>query len=417
MISGKENEKLLFASPRGYTRATNHEEYIDANVESTNVVYTNGDQKYHAFIKTPVDVSGKGNRKVSYYFYHVSWGTYGPIDSIVSNPVDYSMSSIQYIAPSEDGNAIYLFGINYGSEFVVKKLNINGTEHIEWESALGNAGYSNFLLNDPMDVKIRGCELNGLIFVTYKDKDNSWKGVTKILDASDGTTVANHTGFDSSVQYGDVISYTRNSHKMAMISLAYYTDYLQCAIYDSNGNFVNHIYGESPIPDAQDKLHLVMATTVKNDRVYMVVGVQTSVQSGYARYHLYLVSVSLNDNDFSNASITDLRTFVPHASSCFMFFNSLFSSKSKNASYSLEIITSPILTEDFSKTIFVQIDDNGVPLDYPYFIKPLPYRVKGIGMLFFGYYVFATENEYYNMTSYRTKVICRALSAEQILNY
>ncbi len=416
IISGKENEKLLFAPPRGFIHYINHEEYIDTSyVHCTNIVYTGGDHKYHMFFTTPDNITGNKNTKAGPYIYHTSWNTYGLNDSFTSIPEDFNMSQIIYLAASEDGNSLYLFGINFDSKFVVKKINVSNDEEVVWETVLGEAGYRFSFFPDPMDIKIRGCELSGKLFVTYKDKADNWQGVTQILDASDGSIITTYSGMTNSVQYGDVVSNQDGSDHYILVSMAYYTDYLKCMIYNNEGDIIKDIFGPTPIPDAENKAHYVFGTYVSYNRVYMVVGVQMDNVSGVARYRLYLVSTSLEENNFSNASITELRTSISHDASCFMLINDLFNSK--DTSHTLEIVTSPYYSDDFSKTIFVPLKDNGEPENYTSFIKPMPYRVRALGIGFLGYYIFATENEYSAIASYRIKLTYRFLYANQMLNY
>ena len=417
VISGKENDKLLFAPPRGYKHLIKHEEYLDTSyVECSNIVYTVGDHKYHLFISTIDDISENKNTKAGPYTYHISWNAYGPSDNFSSNPEDFGMYKITYLAVSEDGNSLYVFGINNDNKFVVKKVNVGNEEEIEWETVLGEAGYKFPIFPDPMDVKIRGYESSGKLFITYKDKADDWQGVTQILNASNGSTIERHGGMDASVQYGDVVSYSDGSNYYILISMAYYTDHLKCMIYNSDGSYSKQIYGETPIPDAQNKPHYILGTYISNGKVYMVVGVQMENVTGVARYQLYLVSVSLNENDFSNASTLELRTSLTHAASCYMLINDMFN-ETKDSTNTLEIITLPFFSDDFSKTIFVPLNENGDPENYISFIKPMPYRVKAVGLNFLGYYILSSENEYFSLSSYRIKLSLRLLWLEQMLNH
>ncbi len=415
VISGKDNDKLLFSSPLMPDYFMNHTEKIPGIAYATNIVFTSEDGKFHSFVYS----HNEG------LFFHEAWGIYGVTEPLLENGVDYNMD-IQYIAPSEDEDAIYLFGVS-GENYKVVKIDVTGDDHNEWQTVLGRAVYSTPFFPDPQDVKIRGVEKDGKVFLFYKDGDNDHKGTFITLNASNGAKLSEHGNLTNTVQYGDMLSYTLNNHNYVAETFAYYTDKLQIRIYDYSGNLTKQIYGDSPIPDSENKSHLVFGSLVLGNKMLMVVGTGIDINMGVRQYHLYLVSVNLEtDTDFSNATVTDLQTFLIHGSSCFLFQSLNFSSSYKNkVSYdkTLEIITKPYSYNygynDTSTTLLVHLNDDNSPVDYPYFKRKLPYLIHGVGFGDMSIYTISTDTVYLTLEPFNaiTNVNIRFLFTYDLLNY
>jgi len=409
VISGKENDKLLFSSPLMPTYYVNHTETFDGNLTTTNIVYTSGDQKYHTFVYSDYENS----------YFHVSWNYHGISEMITDNRANYNMD-IQYIAASEDENAIYLFGTS-GNNYKVVKIDVTGNSNNEWQTVLGEAGYTTPFYADPMDIKIRGKELNGKVFLFYKDKANNWEGTLITLDASNGAKLSENGGLTNSVLYGDMITYEENGQKYIAETFAYYTDKLQVRVFNSNGDIVKQIFGSTPIPNAAGKLHAIFGSQVIGNRMMLVVGVGIDINNGIRQYHLYLISIDLDsDTDFSNATITDLQTFLRHGSSCDVFYSFNFSStKATTYRKTIQIITTPYYSYDTSSNLLVHLNDDNTPTDYPYFMRKFPYKVNGVAMGLWGIYVIGTDKIYVDLENQRTRTnfIMRFLFIGEMLNY
>ena len=413
VISGKENDKLLFSSPLMPKYYINHTEKIDGDHYATNIVYTLGDNKYHTFLSDIQD-----------YYYHISWQDYGIKESIFENVVNYNMK-IQYLAPSNDGNAIYLFGVS-GDNFKVVKIDVTGDNTNEWQTVLGKVKYSTPFFADPLDDKIRGVEVNGKVYVFYKDGDNDSKGTLVNLDASNGSKLSEYGALTNTIKYGDIIAYENNNQKYFAETFAYYTDKLQVKIYDQYGNTVKEIFSQSPIPNSAGKDHVIFGTFVAGNKMIMAVGVDFGTPKGIKKYHLYLVTINLDtDTNFSNATVTDLYESLIHGSSCFMFNSYNFSRNYKNkVSYNktLQIITRPYPYFDYentSTTMLVHLNDDNTPVDYAYFIKKLPYPIWGIEMTDLGIYAISTKFNYLSFDPIHiiTDVNIKALFGYDLLNF
>ena len=419
VISGKENDKLLFAPPRGIKNFVSHREIIDGYAYNTDIVLTRHNHRLHSFILTEQSITPKNKGKGSINCYHTSWQPFGGSDSFFAEPVNYNIQ-IKHLEPAESEDAFYIFGIK-GSEFVVKKLDENGSENNGWEATFGEAGYRVSFIYNPMDVKISGCEAEGKVFAFVKDKGHNWKGGIVKIDSSDGTVEEEHYLITDNSQLGDMISFKWNNQTRILYDFTYYSYKINCTILDTDLNVVKQIFGDSPLPDSTNKEHQIFCTKVFDDRIFMVIGKEITIEQGWARYHLYLVSVSLDDNDFSNATITDLNTFLTYGSKCFMDFEAILNKNTKVVSgYRIQIITSPepVLDPDgTSLNIVVFTDDNAIPNNYISLRKRIQYRINGLIHYSDGIYFIGSKRIFADdINSFKTEFMLKYLYYDDIFN-
>ncbi len=401
VISGKENDKLLFTKPKNEPDCWGHEEYwYYQDCEFSNIVQTE-DYKFHVLIRI---------ERLNTIF-HVTFDKNVVSDSFFANPIeDFTLDYLGDMVAI--GNDVFISGVR-GTSFIVAKLSSQNT--IEWEKTVGQAPSSSF---NPMDYKIICAGIDNSILACFMDRETN-SGKTVILDTG-GNIIDSIDGVTETAEYGAAQVFTDTSNnKLLAYSFAYFENKLQVVLLNTDGSLAKKIYGPSPLPDSDGVHHQILGMFIGNeDHIYLVVGKETPVVGGWRQLHLYLVTISKSDHDFSNAVVTDLNAFAPFCSKAIVF-----NTKNINGHPTLQVIVTPYNGRSKeegcrnSDMYLVWLDSNNIPYDYSFFKQSYPYKVYGAIKGWYCYYVAATQRQYLWYPGMRTKLILKQISFSNSLQY
>ncbi|NOZ13577.1 MAG: hypothetical protein GXO69_08010 [Acidobacteria bacterium] len=390
VISGKDNDKLLFSASRNTNPAQsiNNEEFFDGFVFPVALARLSPDEYF--------TLSFHDNSEYLRKVYGQSFGEFNLGTHLWGED----------LLASSDGQNLLVVGTNDSGKFVVRKISQAG--ETLWETEVGDvANYS----TDVDDANIVGQAINGSVIVAFHDNSQN-QGVIKVLNETTGAVTFTKTDLASSAKFYSAFVYNGN------VGLAFVYEsgskYLfQFLFIDKNGNQVKQIVGNSPV--SPDRANVMFNVFGNGDYIYACFGANLSDGSPivFTSFSVYAMAVPYSDTDFTNATILPLpNQFLPKGSKV---FSGLSQSFSTDADESWIIITSPLYIDLFSSKYIINMK-NQLPLSI-YNFCDLPYRVRGVCDVMGMFLIEAEQLQWIGSSTFRTKLIEKTLIGNNLLSF
>ncbi len=387
VISGKDNDKLLFSLSYNTVpqQSVYNEEYFDGLFYQKGLANVNGN--YYTF----VTYNGK-------YYLRKIYGSDDPQFGMYELESDIFVDNI---IPSSDGENLIVLGLNEASlTFVAAKITPTG--ETLWETEVG----TNYFDGEFSDTYIIGQALSGKLIIAFQDMELD-KNVVMVINEDSGEIISNNSTFSRSKTF-----YKAFIHSGTICMASGFSDSgnfkLQFIFYDTNGNVVKTISGDSPVNTNAN--NIVFDAFGEGNYIYAVLGIRNSD----GNYSLYAMAVPDNDTNFSNASIVSLgSTNITRESAVYSGFTESFDSSNYDNTW--VIMTSPYYYGQNGAKFLVKVKDN-LPTGI-YSSGSMPYKVTGASTIDGGFLIIGQQGEHIDTSIIRTKLIEKTLIGNNVLNY
>ncbi|RLE16421.1 MAG: hypothetical protein DRJ14_08595 [Acidobacteria bacterium] len=389
VISGKDNDKLLFSASRNTTpdQSINNEEYFNGFIYPIGLARLSPDEYFTLNFH---DGSEYLRKIFGQSFDEFDLGTHLWGEDLVA---------------SSDGENLLVFGTDDTGKFVVRKISPSG--ETLWQTEVGDVDTNS---SDLDDGNIVGQAINGSVITAFHDNSN--QGVIRVLDESTGAVTDTETGLPSNAKFYSAFLYN------GKVGLAFVYEsgskyLLEFLFVDKNGNQVKQIVGNSPAsPDCENVIFTAFGS---GDYVYACFGAAVSDGSGilFRDFSVYAMAVPYSSTNFANPSIVYLPDlYLSKGSKIFSGFSQSFST---DADESWVIFTSPQYVSQLSSKYIIEIK-NQLPQSI-YKSQDLPYRILGVYDVMGMFLIEAEQLQQLDGSTFRTKLIEKTLIGDNLLNY
>ncbi len=371
VISGKENDKLLFAKGMGVKENQTLTHLIQNPMSGSylDILKING--KFYQLFESAYD----------YYLKEVYPGAtdteYRLTEGLLLSKSYHRYALRRRAVVSSNGENI-IFPYNDNEHKVhVREVNLNG--ETLWDTEVGQFPSSSYGHSET-DFFIAIETTNGSAVVAFRD-DSQDKGIVKVLSESDGSVIKtfelSSSGiFYNAFKYNNYVgigwTYESNSHY-----------YLQFMFINPNGDIVKQIYGETPVYN--DRWCVFYNAIQFGNYIAAAIGIPynenvDTIEETY--YKPFTLIIPFSDSDFSNAENTSHSVPMKLAATDRVFLSMVdpIAHGSNSYDYALVGICSSIDSFEISHRFYIEGKLDSYSPSY-YFFHDLPFWIGGFASL------------------------------------